>query len=353
MSGNSFGTLFRMTTFGESHGKAIGVVVDGCPSGIEFDIDFIQSELDRRRPGSTRMGTARNEKDRIEILSGIYQGKTTGCPIAMMIRNEDQHSRDYSEIEDLYRPGHADYTYERKWGIRDPRGGGRSSGRETAARVAAGALAKLVLRKKGIEINAGVRGIAGIEAEGNSFNPPFTPPLFLVDDSNEERILGEIEDARRNLDSLGGVVECRISGCPAGIGEPCFDKLDAVLSHAMMSIGAVKAVEFGLGTEASRLRGSVNNDEMDESGFLTNNSGGILGGISNGEEIVMKVHFKPTPSIARAQRTIDRNGNAVDIEIEGRHDPLIVVRALPVVEAMAAATILDMMMRHEAEKSLR
>ena len=353
MSGNSFGTLFRITTFGESHGEAIGVVVDGCPSGMEMDISFIQSEMDRRRPGSTRMGTARNEKDRIEILSGVYGGRTTGAPIAMVIRNENQISKDYSKLESIYRPGHADYTYERKWGIRDPRGGGRSSGRETAARVAAGALAKLVLQRKGIEIYAGVRGIAGIEAKTDTFNPPFAPPLFLTDDSNEGRILERIEESRRNLDSLGGVIECRISGCPAGIGEPCFDKLDAVLSHAMMSIGAVKAVEFGLGTEVSRLKGSENNDEMDQDGFLSNNSGGILGGISNGEEIVMRIHFKPTPSIARTQRTVDRNGNEVMINIEGRHDPLIVVRALPVVEAMAAVTILDMMMRHEAERSLR
>ena len=351
MSGNSFGTSFRITTFGESHGEAIGVTVDGCPSGIEMDLDFIQSEMDRRRPGSTKLGTARNERDRIEILSGVYDGRTTGCPIAMVIRNENQHSKDYSNLENVYRPGHADYTYDMKWGIRDPRGGGRSSGRETAARVAAGAFAKLVLRKKGIEIHAGIYAIAGIEAERYGF--PVKPPLFLLDDSKEERILDEIENARKDKDSLGGVIACRISGCPAGIGEPCFDKLDAMISHAMMSIGAVKAIEFGLGTTASKIRGSENNDEMDENGFMSNHSGGILGGISTGEDIDMKIHFKPTPSIARVQHTVDRDSNPVEIEIEGRHDPLIVIRALPVVEAMAAITILDMMMRHEAEKSLR
>lgn len=351
MSGNSFGTLFRITTFGESHGEAIGVVVDGCPSGIPMDMDFIQSEMDRRRPGSTRLGTARNESDRIEILSGVYQGKTTGAPIAMMIRNENQHSKDYSKLENVYRPGHADYTYDMKWGIRDPRGGGRSSGRETAARVAAGALAKLVLKRKGVEFKAGIYAIAGIEAESSSFE--LKPPLFLLDSSKEERILAEIKKARMDKDSLGGVIALKITGCPAGIGEPCFDKLDAVLSHAMMSIGAVKAVEFGIGTEASRIRGSENNDEMDGNGFMSNNSGGILGGISTGEDIEMKIHFKPTPSIARTQHTVDRNNSPVEIEIEGRHDPLIVIRALPVVEAMAAVSILDMMMRHEAEKSLR
>lgn len=353
MSGNSFGTIFRITTFGESHGEALGLVIDGCPSGFALDLDAIQKEMDRRRPGGTKLGTSRNEGDTIHVLSGLYEGRTTGAPIAMVLFNENQNSKDYGKLKDVFRPGHADYTYEKKWGIRDPRGGGRSSGRETSARVAAGAVAKQILSSRGVRIDAGVRAIGGIAAEGTDFVPPFSPPLFTVSGENDDRMLRLIEETRAEGDSLGGIVECRIRGLRAGIGEPCFDKLDALLAHAMLSIGAVKGIEFGLGFRAADVKGSVDNDQMDETGFLSNNAGGILGGISTGEEIVFRIAVKPTPSISREQRTVDRDIRPVELRIEGRHDPLIVVRILPVVEAMAALVILDSMLVDEAERSLR
>lgn len=353
MSGNSFGTIFRITTFGESHGEALGLVIDGCPSGFALDIDAIRKEMDRRRPGGTKLGTSRNESDMIHVLSGLYEGRTTGAPIAMVLFNENQNSKDYGKLKDVFRPGHADFTYEKKWGIRDPRGGGRSSGRETSARVAAGAVAKQILSSRGVRIYAGVRAIGGIVAEGTDFVPPFSPPLFTVSGENDERMLRLIKETKAEGDSLGGIVECRIRGLRAGIGEPCFDKLDALLAHAMLSIGAVKGIEFGLGFRAADVKGSVDNDQMDETGFLSNNAGGILGGISTGEEIVFRIAVKPTPSISREQRTVDRDNRPVELRIDGRHDPLIVVRILPVVEAMAALVILDSMLVDEAERSLR
>lgn len=350
MSGNTFGRIFRITTFGESHGKALGVVIDGVPANLHLDIARIQEEMDRRRPGGTSLGTRRNETDQIEIVSGLFEGRTTGCPLTLLIYNRDQISRDYGDLKDKFRPGHADYTYEKKYGIRDYRGGGRSSGRETAARVAAGAVARQILEKRGIEVSAGIRKIGKIEVEGE-FKPPFRPPLFTISGEKDEELLKLIEEVRSEGDSLGGIVECHIKGLPAGIGDPCFDKLDALLSHAMLSIGAVKAIEFGSGFSAAEKRGSENNDQMDASGFLTNHAGGILGGISTGEEIIMRLAFKPTPSIYMPQMTQDRNGQATSIEIKGRHDPIVLVRALPVVEAMGALCILDSMMIHEAEKA--
>ena len=341
MSANTFGRNFRVTTFGESHGKALGVIVDGCPANIEFDLEYIQSLMARRRPGGTEIGTKRNEADRLEVLSGVFEGRTEGTPIAMIIYNSDQKSHDYSTIKDVFRPGHADYTYFMKYGIRDYRGGGRSSGRETAARVAAGALAKLILKGKGIEIDAGIRSVKNIVCKGE-FLPPFKAPLFTISGERDEEILSLIEEAKRRKDSLGGIVECHIKGVPAGLGEPVFDKAEALLSHAVMSIGAVKGIEFGLGFDATMIYGSENNDEMTSSGFLTNNAGGILGGITNGEEIVFRAAFKPTPSIAKEQKTVDTEGKERMIEIEGRHDPIVLVRALPVVEAMSAIAILDM-----------
>ena len=343
MSGNTFGKSFRITTFGESHGKALGVVIDGCPAGIDFDLAFIQSEMDRRRPGGTSIGTQRDEKDRIEVLSGVFEGKTEGTPIALMLFNNDQKSHDYSQIKDIFRPGHADYTYFMKYGIRDYRGGGRSSGRETSARVAAGALAKLVLRTKGIEVSAGIRSVKDIRVEGE-FRPPFKGPLYTISNEKDEEILSLIDEAKRNKDSLGGVVECHITGVPAGLGEPVFDKTEALLSHAIMSIGAVKGIEFGLGFKSSELYGSENNDQMDEKGFITNNAGGILGGLTTGEEIIFRASFKPTPSIARVQHTLGTDGIVHELEINGRHDPTVLVRAIPVVEAMSAMTILDLLL---------
>lgn len=346
MSGNTFGKNFKITTFGESHGKALGVIIDGCPSDIDFDLDFIQSEMDRRRPGGAAIGTKRDEKDRIEVLSGVFESKTEGTPIALILYNNDQKSHDYDQIKDIFRPGHADYTYYKKYGIRDYRGGGRASGRETAARVAAGALAKLILKKYGIEVTAGVRSIKGIRVSGE-FNPPFHAPLFTISNERDDEILSLIDEAVRNNDSLGGVVECHIKGVPSGLGEPVFDKTEALLSHAIMSIGAVKAIEFGEGFASTELYGSQNNDQMDESGFITNRAGGILGGITTGEEIIFKAAFKPTPSIAKRQETIDINGEERIIQIKGRHDPVIAIRALPVVEAMSAIVILDLLLENK------
>lgn len=342
---NTFGRILTLTTFGESHGKAIGGIVDGYPAGIALDMEMIESEMARRRPGSTKLGTARSEKDEVKILSGLYNGVTTGTPIAFMIENTSQISSHYSDIEHKMRPGHADYTFQAKYGIRDPRGGGRSSGRETAARVFGGALAKQLLSSFGVSIGAGVIEAAGIKATSYEWNPPFPPPLYAPDCPERESMINAIEKAKEKCDSVGGIIECRASGVPVGIGDPVFGKLDALLAHAMLSIGAVKGVEFGSGFEAARKRGSENNDQMrmenGEVRFLSNNAGGILGGISNGNDIVLRTAIKPTPSIAREQLTITDTYEDTDICVHGRHDPSIVARAVVVVEAMAALTIAD------------
>ena len=353
MSGNSFGTLFRITTFGESHGKAIGVIIDGCPAGLVIDENFIQSELDRRKPGQSKLTTDRKEEDKVEILSGIFEGKSTGTPIAMMIHNKDHRSEDYSALKDVYRPSHADYTWEKKFGIRDYRGGGRSSARETATRVASGTIAKLLLAHFGVQISAFVSAVGAIT------NPlPYSQlDLTLTESSlvrnpdakSSELMERAIEEAKASGDSLGGVISCVIKNCPAGLGEPVFDKLHADLGKAMLSINAVKGFEIGSGFEGSSMSGSEHNDAFVKEGnsihTSTNNSGGIQGGISNGEDIFFRVAFKPVATIAKSQQTINTSGEEVDLSAKGRHDPCVVPRAVPIVEAMAALTLADHLLR--------
>jgi len=332
MSSNSFGALLRVTTFGESHGPAIGAVVDGLPSGLEIDEGMIQRDLDRRRPGKSPVSSPRDEPDRARILSGVFEGRTTGAPLAILIENRDADSSAYEKIKELYRPGHADFTWDKKFGLRDWRGGGRSSGRETAARVAAGAVARRLLERAGVEVNGEVAAVAGIE-------------------SDAERMEQAILDAREAGDSVGGVVEVRAAGVPAGLGEPVFDKLDARLAAALMSIGAVKGVEVGDGFALSRARGSESNDAIGEGGrFLTNRAGGVLGGISSGEEIRVRVAVKPTPSIAAEQDTVDRDGQPRKISVKGRHDPCIAPRLVPVAEAMVCLVLADAMLQHRARQ---
>ncbi len=340
---NSFGEIFRFTTFGESHGKAIGVVVDGVPAGIEFDEEFLINELDRRRPGKNRFSTQRKESDTPEVLSGVFEGKTTGTPIAIVIFNKDQKSKDYSNIKDIFRPGHADFTYFFKYGIRDYRGGGRSSARETAARVAAGAVAKMILKEFNIEIEAGTIEIGGIRTTKIDYEYAKNSPLFALDSEVEKEWIEIIDKARNEHNSLGGVVKLRIKNLPIGLGEPIYYKLDNVLASAMVSINAVKGVYIG-NTEAHKLTGLENNDEISKDGFLSNNAGGILGGISNGEDVEVEIYFKPTPSIFKPQKSIDINGNEVEVNLKGRHDPIVAIRGSVVAEAMAACVVADMLM---------
>lgn len=328
MSGSTLGRIFTVTTWGESHGKAIGVVIDGCPAGVPLEEEDIQKLLDRRKPGQNRFTTARKEGDLVEILSGTFEGKTTGTPISLIVRNQDQRSRDYSAISEIYRPGHADYTFDAKYGFRDYRGGGRSSGRETIGRVAAGAIAEKILDKLGIEVRAYAKKIGPYDA------------------SEKEAVEAYLNENMSKMDSVGGIVECRVTGMPAGIGDPVFDKLDANLAKAVMSIGAVKGVEIGDGFGAALALGSENNDpfRVDGNGKIrkkTNHSGGILGGISDGSEIVLRAAFKPTASIAQVQESVNRSGENVEIQVKGRHDPVIVNRAVVVVESMVALTVLD------------
>ena len=339
---NSFGLKFRMTTFGESHGKAIGCVVDGVPAGLEIDEAYIQSELDRRKPGQSDLTTARKESDRVEILSGVFEGKSTGTPIAMVIFNQDQKSRDYSNIKDLFRPGHADFSYWHKYGIRDYRGGGRSSARETAARVAAGAIAKLLLKELGVVIEAGVVEVAGIESKNYDFDFALKSKLKALDPAVEPAQIEAVSHAKKSHDSVGGAVLVRARGVPVGLGEPLYHKLDSQLAAAFMGINAAKAVEIGDGIEACRLKGSQNNDAITKEGFASNHSGGILGGISNGDTIVAKVWFKPTPSIFKEQTTLNTAGEEIEYKLQGRHDPCVAIRGVVVCEAMMALTLADM-----------
>jgi len=318
---NTFGNNFRITTFGESHGPALGVVIDGCPAGMELTENDIQPILDRRRPGTSPLTSPRKESDKVEILSGIFEGKTTGTPIALMVRNENQQSKDYEEFREKFRPGHADYTYQEKYGIRDHRGGGRSSGRETLSRVAAGAVAMKYLARQGITITATIKEVHGK-----------TDPVEMEK---------EIVAAQAAGDSVGGIVQLTATGCPVGLGDPVFGKLDALIADAMMGIGAVKGVEIGDGFASARKFGSENNDQMTADGFLSNHAGGILGGISSGQDIVVRIAVKPTPSIAKVQQTRNIHGNVVDISVGGRHDPCIVPRILPVAEAMLALVLMD------------
>lgn len=360
MAGSALGTILRVTTWGESHGEGIGVVVDGCPAGLPLEEGDIQSYLNRRKPGQSKFTTARQEGDQVEILSGVFGGRTTGTPIALEVRNTDQRSHDYSNIMDIYRPGHADYTFDQKYGFRDYRGGGRSSGRETIARVAAGAIACKLLESLGITVRAYTREVGGIciAQERFDLDEMWNNRLYMPDARAAAQAEARLEELMAGKDSCGGVVECIIRGMPAGAGEPVFEKLDANLAKAMLSIGAVKGFEIGDGFAASRARGSENNDGFgishkaaDGSPYLsgriekqTNHSGGTLGGISDGSDIVMRAAFKPTPSIAQPQHTVNQNGEETVVEIKGRHDPIIVPRAVVVVEAMAALTAADMLL---------
>ena len=347
MSGSIFGKNFQVSTWGESHGKALGVVIDGCPAGIELTKSDIQKELKRRKPGANKFGTKRNEDDEIEILSGVFEDKTTGTPISMIVYNRDHHSADYSAISQCYRPGHADWTFQQKYGIRDYRGGGRSSARETLSRVAAGAVAKKILSEIGISISAYTYSIGNITIDKNNFSHEeiLNNDLYMPDNQAAKAAEEYIKKALSNTDSVGGTIECVIKGMPCGIGETVFDKLDAALAKSIFSIGAVKGFEIGSGFEASKSCGSINNDEfyIDKNGIkkYTNNSGGILGGMSDGSDIIFRAAFKPTPSIHKTQKTVNLNGENIEININGRHDPIVVPRAVVVVEAMAALTIVD------------
>lgn len=348
MAANTIGTLFRVATFGESHGPALGAVIDGVPPLLPLDADDIQRKLDRRRPGGSSVSTPRNEADRVEILSGVFEGKTTGTALALLIRNRDADSSAYEEFRDVFRPGHADKTYHEKYGIRDYRGGGRSSGRETAGRVAAGAVAQKFLDTLGIIVTAYTLKAAGVSCR--TYDPAVIDanPMYAPDAAAAEEMIRRIEAAAGEGDSLGGVIECRVTGCPAGLGEPVFDKLDAELAEAIISIGAVKGIEFGSGFAAADLRGSRHNDPMDTGGYLSNNAGGILGGISTGDEIIFRAAVKPTPSVAVPQQTVDTAGRAREISVKGRHDPCICPRAVPVVEAMTAIILADHVLRSRA-----
>ena len=347
-AGSTFGTIFKITTWGESHGKAIGVVVDGCPAGLELCEADIQVLLDRRKPGQSKFTTQRNEGDQVEILSGVFEGKTTGTPISMIVWNKDQRSKDYSQIAACYRPGHADYTFDEKYGFRDYRGGGRSSARETIGRVAAGAIAEKFLNELGITVTAYTRAIGPIEIDEKTMDLGVCADnkLYMPDQNAANLAAAYLEEKIEEQDSVGGIVECVIKGLPAGLGEPVFEKLDANLAKAMVSIGAVKGVEIGDGFAASRSCGSENNDafRIAEDGSIfkkTNHSGGILGGLSDGSDVVIRTAFKATPSIARPQESVNRFGEEVELVIHGRHDPVVVPRAVVVVEAMAAVTIMD------------
>lgn len=350
MAGSAYGTLFRITTWGESHGKALGVVIDGCPAGLELCEEDIQLYLDRRKPGASNIATPRKEDDTVEILSGVFEGRTTGTPISLMVRNTSQISRDYSEIASCYRPGHADYTFDAKYGFRDYRGGGRSSGRETVGRVAAGAVAARILREMGITVCAYTRSIGSVEADMSRFDRTavLSTPTAMPDLAANEAAMAYLEAAKKATDSVGGCMECLVEGLPAGIGDPVFEKLDANLAKAVMSIGAVKAVEIGDGCAVSARYGSENNDSfrMKDGRPVksTNHAGGILGGISDGSALLIRAHVKPTPSIYRTQQTVNRDGAEIDINIKGRHDPVIVPRAVVVMECMTALTVLDAMM---------
>lgn len=355
---NSFGQIFRLTTFGESHGAAVGGVIDGMPAGIVVDEDFIQHELDRRRPGQSKLTTARKEADKVELLSGIFEGKTTGQPIGFLVRNTNQHSQDYENMRDIYRPSHADYTYTQKYGIRDHRGGGRSSARETISRVVGGAFAKLALKQMGISIQAYTQQVGDIILPGTykdyDLTLTETNDVRCPDPTYAQKMADLITEVKAQGDTIGGVISCVIKGCPVGLGEPAFDKLHALLGHAMLSINAVKGFEYGQGFAGVTARGSQQNDVMiplpdGKVGFATNNSGGIQGGISNGEDIYFRVAFKPIATLLMEQDTVNADGEATKLTARGRHDPCVLPRAVPVVEAMAAITILDAYLLQQAK----
>ena len=350
MSGNTFGTLFTVTSFGESHGPAIGCIVDGCPPGLALAAEDIQGELDRRKPGTSRHVTQRREPDTVEILSGVFEGKTTGTPIALLIRNQDQRSKDYGNIATTFRPGHADYTYTQKYGFRDYRGGGRSSARETAVRVAAGAIARKWLRERyGVEIRGWMSALGPIEIpfvtaddiDGNAF---FAPNAGIV-----PQLETYMDQLRKSLDSVGARITVTANGVPPGWGEPVYDRLDAEIAYAMMGINAVKGVEIGAGFASVAQKGSEHGDEMTPHGFVSNHAGGVLGGISTGQEIVVNMAIKPTSSIAQPRRSIDSAGQPIEVATEGRHDPCVGIRATPIAEAMLALVLIDHALRHRAQ----
>jgi len=347
---NTFGKKLTLTTFGESHGKALGCILDGVPAGLKIDEDFIQSELDRRKPGKNKLETARKEDDKMEILSGTFEGLSTGTPIAMVIFNGNQKSKDYDNVKDLFRPGHADYTYFHKYGLRDYRGGGRSSARETAARVAGGAIAKLILKELGVEIQSGLCEVDGIKGETVDFAHARTSDMNALDPNVEPAQVQAVMNAKNSHDSVGGVVLTTATGVPVGLGEPLYYKLDAILAEAMMGINAAKAVEIGDGVASTHLKGSENNDELTLGGFKSNHSGGMLGGISNGDTIIVKTHFKPTPSIFQEQDTITTHDEEVKCNLKGRHDPCVAIRGAVVCEAMMALTLADMTLLNMGKK---
>ena len=363
MAGNSFGQIFRITTFGESHGAGIGVVVDGCPAGLEIDMDFIQSELNRRRPGQSEITSPRNEADLVEILSGVFEGKSTGAPIALIIRNKDQRPEDYNQLKETWRPGHADFTYDQKYGFRDHRGGGRSSARETAARVMGGALAKMFLAHYGIQISGYVSSVGDVHvAQSYTQLDLSTSEENIVrcpEKDTAEKMLALIEKTRDAGDTVGGVITCVATKVPSGLGEPVFNKLQADLAAAMMSINAAKGFEIGSGFEGTKLLGSTFNDaftaEIDPKGHprfktITNHSGGVQGGISNGADIVFNVAFKAVSTLMKAQQSIDKEGNTVTLDGKGRHDPCVLPRAVPIVEAMCALVLADHFLRNKLSK---
>jgi len=347
---NTFGKKLTLTTFGESHGKALGCILDGVPAGLEIDESFIQSELDRRKPGKSKLETGRKEDDKFEILSGTFEGLSTGTPITMIIFNTNQKSRDYDNIKDLFRPGHADFTYFHKYGIRDYRGGGRSSARETAARVAGGAIAKLMLKELGVQIQSGLCEVDGIKGKIQDFEYAKSSKMYALDPNMEAAQKAAILTAKSNHDSVGGVVLTTATGVPIGLGEPLYYKLDAILAEAMMGINAAKAVEIGDGVASTHLKGSQNNDAIRKEGFTSNHSGGMLGGISNGDTIIVKTHFKPTPSIFQEQQTVTTRNEELNFKLKGRHDPCVALRGTIVCEAMMALTLADMTLLNMGKK---
>lgn len=349
MSANTFGELFRVTTFGESHGPALGAIIDGCPPGLAIDEAFIQTELDRRKPGANRYTTPRREADQVKILSGVFEGKTTGTPIGLVIENTDQRSKDYSDIKDLFRPGHADYTYAHKYGFRDYRGGGRSSARETAMRVAAGAIAKQLLAQMGITVRAAMTQMGSIHAEQYDWTQVYENPFFFPDPARLDDLDTLIRQLKKEGDSIGARIRVEAIGVPAGLGEPVFDRLDADLAKALMSINAVKAVSIGDGFAVVEQRGSEHRDEMTPTGFSSNHAGGVLGGISSGQTVVAEIALKPTSSIKKPGQTIDVHGQAQTISTHGRHDPCVGIRAVPIAEAMMALVLIDHILRQRAQ----
>jgi len=349
MAGNSFGVLFTVTTSGESHGPALTAIVDGCPPGLELSAADLQLELDRRKPGQSRYTTARREADEVEILSGVFEGKTTGTPIALLIRNTDQRSRDYSDIKDLYRPGHADYTYDQKYGVRDYRGGGRASARETAMRVAAGAIARKFLAQQGISIYAGMTQMGDIVAEQYDFAAAKENSFFFTDPNKLDALDASIRELLKAGDSVGARIRVVAEGMPTGLGEPVFDRLDADIAKALMSINAVKAVSIGDGFEVAAQRGSTHRDAMTPAGFTSNHAGGVLGGISSGQPLVADLALKPTSSITAPGNTINTQGEPQSISTKGRHDPCVGIRAVPIAEAMLALVVMDHWLRQRAQ----